>query len=67
MDADEAPVEPFLTRQQLSEVMGVSIGTIDNLRREGMPSTTWGKRTRRFRASAAIAWAESRTTEAGGE
>ena len=54
------PVERFVSRRELAEIMGVSVGTIDSLVREGMPSTTWGKRTRRFRPSAAIAWAESR-------
>ena len=52
--------ERFVTRRELAELMGVSVGTIDQMRREGMPSTTWGRRTRRFRASTAIAWAQER-------
>jgi phage terminase Nu1 subunit (DNA packaging protein) len=40
--------------------MGVSVATVDRLVTEGMPSVTWGRRTRRFRASAAIAWAAER-------
>jgi len=40
--------------------MGVSLATVDRLVTEGMPSVTWGRRTRRFRASVAIGWAEAR-------
>lgn len=58
------PVEPYVNRKRLAEIMGVSVGTIDNMVREGMPSETWGKRTRRFRASEAIAWAHERTMRA---
>ncbi len=54
------PVERYVTRQELAAIMHVSVGTIDNMVREGMPSTTWGRRTRRFRASTAIAWAQER-------
>jgi excisionase family DNA binding protein len=52
--------ERYVTRRELAEIMGVSVGTIDNMVRQGMPSTTWGRRTRRFRASTAIAWAQER-------
>lgn len=55
------PVERYVTRRELAGIMRVSVGTIDNMVREGMPSTTWGKRTRRFRASTAIAWAQARS------
>jgi phage terminase Nu1 subunit (DNA packaging protein) len=54
------PVEPFVTRRELAAIMHVSVGTIDNMVREGLPSVTWGRRTRRFRASTAIAWAQER-------
>jgi phage terminase Nu1 subunit (DNA packaging protein) len=40
--------------------MGVSVATVDRLVNEGMPSVTWGRRTRRFRASVAITWAAGR-------
>lgn len=53
------PPEPFVTREQLAHVMGVSTRTIDRMVAQGMPSVTWGRRTRRFRASTAIAWAQS--------
>lgn len=57
--------EPFITRAQLAVLMGVSTKTVDRLVAEGMPSVTWGRRTRRFQASVAIAWAKGqRRTEA---
>jgi phage terminase Nu1 subunit (DNA packaging protein) len=57
-------VEPYITRRELARLMGVSIGTIDSLTRGGMPSTTWGRRTRRYRASTAIAWAQAQERRA---
>jgi phage terminase Nu1 subunit (DNA packaging protein) len=53
-------VEPYLSRAQLAAMMGVSLATIDRMVAEGMPSVTWGRRTRRFSPSAAISWALSR-------
>jgi hypothetical protein len=53
-------IEPFVSRHELARLMGVSIDTVDRLVTEGMPSVTWGRRTRRFRASVAIRWAEGR-------
>lgn len=53
-------VERYVTRQELAAMMGVSMRTIDNMVREGMPSETWGMRSRRFKPSHAIAWARSR-------
>jgi hypothetical protein len=53
-------IEPFVSRRDLARLMGVSIDTVDRLVLEGMPSVTWGRRTRRFRASVAIRWAEER-------
>jgi hypothetical protein len=52
-----APPEPYVDRKQLAKTMGVSVATIDRMVRAGMPSETWGLRTRRFRVSVAIAWA----------
>jgi hypothetical protein len=57
-------VEPYITRRELARLMGVCVGTIDRLTREGMPSTTWGRRTRRYRASTAIAWAQAQQRRA---
>jgi hypothetical protein len=53
-------VEPFVSRRQLALLMGVSIATVDRMVAEGMPSVTWGRRTRRFRPSIAIAWGAER-------
>jgi phage terminase Nu1 subunit (DNA packaging protein) len=52
-------VERFVSRPELARIMGVSVSTVDNLTRQGMPSTTWGRRTRRYRPSTAIAWAQA--------
>jgi excisionase family DNA binding protein len=53
--------ERYLSRAQMAELMGVSLATLDRMVAGGMPSVTWGRRTRRFRPSAAIAWAELRS------
>jgi len=52
--------ERYVSRVELAAIMGVSLATVDRMVAEGMPSVTWGRRTRRFRASVAIAWAEDR-------
>jgi hypothetical protein len=52
--------ERYVGRQELAEIMGVSLATVDRLVAKGMPSVTWGRRTRRFRPSAAISWASER-------
>jgi hypothetical protein len=54
------PVERYVSRSELAAIMNVSLATIDRMVAEGMPSVTWGRRTRRFRASAAISWALER-------
>jgi len=51
--------EAYVTRGQLAARMGVSVDTVDRLVKAGMPSVCWGRRTRRFRASTAIAWARA--------
>lgn len=57
-------VEPFVSRHELARLIGVSIDTVDRLVAEGMPSVTWGRRTRRFRPSVAIGWASDRVRSA---
>jgi phage terminase Nu1 subunit (DNA packaging protein) len=52
--------EPYVTREQLAEIMGVGVRTIDRFRAEGMPCENWGMRAVRFQASRAIAWARTR-------
>lgn len=56
--------ERYVDRRELAEIMGVSMNTIDRMTSEGMPSETWGRRTRRFLPSAAIAWARQRSIAA---
>lgn len=51
--------EAYVSRRQLAELMGVSLSTVDRMSAAGMPSTTWGRRTRRFRPSTALAWARA--------
>ena len=55
-----AAPEPYLDRKQLAELMGVSVATIDRMVRSGMPSETWGIRSRRFLPSVALGWARAR-------
>jgi excisionase family DNA binding protein len=51
--------EDYVTRKELAKIMGVSLSTVDRMVAEGIPSVTWGRRTRRFRASVAIQWARA--------
>ena len=54
-------IERYVTARELAEVMGVSVSTIQRWTAAGMPSETWGMaRTRRYRVSEAIAWAQAR-------
>jgi len=59
-----SPPERYLNREQLAQLMGVSVKTIDRMVRDGMPSETWGLRSRRFLASRALAWACTRQRSA---
>lgn len=43
--------ERYVSRRELATLMGVSLATVDRMVAEGMPSVTWGRRTRRFRVS----------------
>lgn len=52
--------EPYITRAELAARMGVSLSTVDQLRKEGLPWVSWGRRTVRFKASVAIQWAQAR-------
>lgn len=53
--------ERYVDQRELAEIMGVSVTTIYRLTREGMPSVTWAKRTRRYLPSEAIEWAKRRS------
>jgi predicted DNA-binding transcriptional regulator AlpA len=52
--------ERYVTRAELAEMMAVSVSTVDRFVRDGMPSETWGTRSRRFLPSRALAWARTR-------
>jgi hypothetical protein len=49
--------ERYVTRRQLAAMMCLSVRTIDSMVEGGIPSEAWGRRTRRFLPSRAIAWA----------
>jgi excisionase family DNA binding protein len=51
--------EDYLSREELATLMGVHVKTIDRMVAKGMPSETWGIRTRKFRASVVLAWARA--------
>lgn len=51
--------EPLVTREQIAEIMGVGVSTIDEFRRAGMPEIRWGSRLVRFKASKCLAWLEA--------
>jgi phage terminase Nu1 subunit (DNA packaging protein) len=53
--------ERYVTRAELARLMGISVTTIDRMVSDGLPSETWGCRSRRFRPSVAIAWARTRS------
>lgn len=55
--------EPYLDRREIAEVLGVHVNTIDRMVKDGLPSETWGRRVRRFRASECIDWARRRSSE----
>jgi|1185.fasta_scaffold990747_2 hypothetical protein len=56
------PLERYVTAGELAQQMGVSVRTIKRWTGEGMPSETWGMRTRRYLPSQAVAWARDRGT-----
>lgn len=53
-------VEPLVNKAELAELLGCSEDTVDEMRKQGMPSIPWGRRLVRFEASAALAWLKSR-------
>jgi predicted DNA-binding transcriptional regulator AlpA len=56
--------ERYVDRREIALILGVSVATVDRMVADGMPSETWGRRTRRFRPSIALAWASSRSIAA---
>ena len=55
--------EAYITRRQLAELMGVSERTVDRMVAAGMPSVVFSRRSRRFLASRALAWARVQPNE----
>ena len=51
--------EAYITRAELAALMGISPKSVDRLVKQGLPSVTWGLRTRRFKASVALQWARA--------
>jgi phage terminase Nu1 subunit (DNA packaging protein) len=56
--------DQLLTRPELAAAMRVSLRTIDDMRSQGMPCVTWGRRRVLFRLRDAMAWAEQQQREA---
>jgi len=56
--------EPYISRREMAELMGISLDRLDHLVKAGMPSETWGLRRRVFRASVALAWAKQHGQDA---
>jgi phage terminase Nu1 subunit (DNA packaging protein) len=59
----QPPPERYVDRRELAVIMGVHVNTIDRMVSEGMPSETWGRRTRRFLPSKAITWAQAQAPQ----
>lgn len=51
-------LEPFVTRVQLAEHLGVSMKTIERWEKRGLPHHRWGPRIIRYRVSEAKLWLE---------
>lgn len=51
--------EGYVNRAVVAVILGVSLSTLDRMVAAGMPSETWGRRTRRFKPSVALAWARA--------
>lgn len=49
--------DSFATREEIADLLHVSVDTVDRMRKDGMPSVVFGKRTRRFPVARAVAWA----------
>lgn len=53
-------IECRVDRRAMAQIIGVSVATLDRMVADGLPSETWGRRTRRFLPSEAIAWLRER-------
>lgn len=57
--------ERYVAAGELASIMGISQRTVKRWVAEGMPSETWGLRTRRFLPSECVAWARGRVYHDG--
>jgi len=57
--------ECYVTARKLAAMMGVSERTVWRMVATGMPSQTWGLRTRRFLPAECLAWAQNRGSLSG--
>lgn len=55
-----AESERYVTRTDLAAMLCVSLKTVDRCVSQGMPSETWGLRSRRFRVSLVLEWLRQR-------
>lgn len=56
--------ERFATRDEIAELLNVSVDTVDRMRKAGMPSVVFGKKARRFPVAKAVGWAMNHGREA---
>lgn len=47
----------YVTRRQLAGTLGVSVDTVDRMRKAGMPSVVFSRGARRFELREALTWA----------
>jgi phage terminase Nu1 subunit (DNA packaging protein) len=50
----------YVTRQELAEMMGVSVKTVDRMKQDGLPYVSWGRRLVRFDPQVALSWSPDR-------
>jgi hypothetical protein len=56
--------ERYLGRRELADRLGIGLTSLDKLVSEGLPSHTWGLRTRKFLWSEAQRWLRDRDNRA---
>jgi excisionase family DNA binding protein len=59
----EVPPE-LATRQEMADLMRVSVPTLDRMIRSGMPVVRWGRRLVRVPVADALRWAAAQDEEA---
>lgn len=56
--------ERYLSRRELADRLGIGLKSVDKLVNEGLPSHTWGLRTRKFLWSEVRRWLDGRDRKA---